>query len=212
MNRFFPFHHLGLRCNPFRALTDEEWVEVAVLPERVEELLASEAGAHVQLLGDQGRGKSTALRSLAARLADRGRRVRYEYLGEGRNRFETDAKELDVFLLDEAQRLNGGERRRLLSLAGRTPLRLIISSHEDMAVVFQRMGLSVQTLTVEVGDEEHFRRIIERRLAYFALDPHRPPDLAEELVSRVWAEFGSDLRSAERFLYEALQEKVGERL
>ena len=28
-NRYFPFHALGLQCNPFRVLTNEEWAEIA---------------------------------------------------------------------------------------------------------------------------------------------------------------------------------------
>ena len=38
-NPWFPFHSLGFRCNPFRVLTDEEWAEVAVLPEEVLEVV-----------------------------------------------------------------------------------------------------------------------------------------------------------------------------
>src|SRR5262245_45267305 len=37
---FFPFHAIGFQCNPFRALTDEEWAAVAVLPADLQEALA----------------------------------------------------------------------------------------------------------------------------------------------------------------------------
>src|SRR5262249_26539331 len=113
-NSYFPFHALGFRSNPFRALTDEEWAEIVVLPPELAAAAAeAEArGGHLQILGDRGRGKTSALLGLAAAQRQAGKRAAYEYLPEGRDSFRTALAGLDVFLLDEAQRLNGAEQRR----------------------------------------------------------------------------------------------------
>jgi replication-associated recombination protein RarA len=201
---YFPFHALGYRCNPFRALTDDEWAEVAVIPEDA----AAPAGGsgHMQVLGRMGRGKSTLLRGLAARLGAEGRRVAYEYLPEGERRFRTEASGLNLLFLDEAQRLGPRERDRLLSLAGKDGLRLVLGSHEDFSAFFRRRGLPLTTLSLDRCSEAHFRAVLHRRLEYFALGADSRVTLAEEAVRHLWSVFGSDLRAAERVLYEVFQQ------
>src|SRR5207248_5460657 len=124
---YFPFHALGYRSNPFRALSDEEWADIVVLPEAV---LAVAAGPnHLQILGELGHGKTSALLGLAQQLRRAGRRVAYEYLPIGHYVFTSQLTGLDVFLLDEVQRLRTAERRRLLA-AAKGGLRLMLGSHE----------------------------------------------------------------------------------
>ena len=53
--RYFPFHDLGLRANPFRTLTREEWVAVTVLPGQISRILEGEIG-HLQFRGQKGCG------------------------------------------------------------------------------------------------------------------------------------------------------------
>src|SRR5512137_497992 len=77
VNTYFPFHALGLQCNPFRALTDEEWGDIALLPE---ELLTLEPTAHVQILGERGHGKTSLLMGLAAMGRQQHKKAAYEYL------------------------------------------------------------------------------------------------------------------------------------
>src|SRR4051812_44035267 len=100
-SRYFPFHAIGLRCNPFRALVDEEWAEVAVLPELMRAVLVG-GFVHLQILGAIGHGKTTTLLGLLAHFTRAERRVDYEYLPDGQRHFRADIDNLDVFLLDEA--------------------------------------------------------------------------------------------------------------
>jgi len=114
--RYFPLRAVGYACNPFRALSVDEEAVLAVLPEVVTAAFDS-SGVHLQILGEQGRGKSATLLGLAARAESAGRRVAYTYVPEGTDRFQTDLAELDLFVLDEAQRLSRRERGRLLDAA-----------------------------------------------------------------------------------------------
>lgn len=200
---YFPFRALGLRANPFRALTDDEWADVVVLPPAAE--AAVHSAIHLQVLGEMGRGKTSTLLGLAARLRRAGQRAAYEYLPLGQRAFRAPLAGLDVFLLDEAQRLRSGERRRLLAAAA-GGLRLVVGSHEDLSPLFARRGLAVVTVQLGAPDYEHLERVLRRRLDYFALDPARPAiSLAPAAVAALHAAYGSDLRAIERCLYEVFQ-------
>jgi len=208
VNVYFPFHALGLQCNPFRALTEEEWGDIALVPP---ELLALGAGTPVQILGERGHGKTSLLMGLAAHERRQGRKAVYEYLGAGQDRFKTSLAGLDTFLLDEAQRLNRRERRRLLDevLTPDTAQRLIVGSHEDLTRFFARRRLKLATFRLGAMSAGHLRAVMERRLAYFALPGGPRVTLAPEAVTYLHRRFGGNLRAVEQLLYEACQQLPG---
>jgi hypothetical protein len=213
MDRYFPFHALGYRCNPFGVLTDEEWAVVAVLPSPVASAL-DRGFVHLQILGDKGHGKTTTLLALAARFSAQGKRAGYEYIRDGQPRSRVPLGALDVALIDEVQKLGRGQRARLARAArGRAgKLALVLSSHEDLASLFARFGLSVTTIVYDDGTPEHLRNVIERRLEYFALDPAAGAaraTLAPEALDALYAVYHGDLRGAERCLYEVFQRLRG---
>ena len=200
---YFPFHALNLRSNPFRALTDEEWAEVVVLPHALE--AAEEGGGHLQVLGELGRGKTSALLGLTAGWRRGGRRVAYEYLPEGRRVFKTQVAGLELLALDEAQRLSRRERERLLR-AAEAGLRLALGSHEDFAAAFAARGWPLTTVRLDAPDAAHLGRILARRLEYFAFDPARPGmTISDGAVAALHAAYGSNRRAIERCLYEVFQ-------
>ncbi len=207
---YFPFHALNLRSNPFRALTDEEWAEVVVLPPGMAEAEAS--GQHLQVLGELGRGKTSALLGLAAGWRRAGRRAVYEYLPEGQRVFKTQLAGLEVFALDEAQRLSRRERERLWR-AAKAGLRLALGSHDDFARAFAARGLPLLTVQLDAPDASHLARVLARRLGYFTLDPAWPGmTISDSAVMALHAAYGSNRRAIERCLYEVFQavEAVGE--
>jgi len=207
---YFPFHALNLRSNPFRALTDEEWAEVVVLPPGLAEADAS--GQHLQVLGELGRGKTSALLGLTAGWRRAGRRAAYEYLPEGQHVFKTPLAGLEMIALDEAQRLNRRERERLWR-AAEAGLRLVLGSHEDFAAAFAKRGLPPTTVQLDEPDAAHLARLLARRLDYFALDPAQPGmTISDGAVRALHAAYGSNRRAIERCLYEVFQavEAVGE--
>lgn len=206
MSAYFPFHASGFRCNPFRALTLGEWAEVAMVPEPLEAALSA-GFSHLQILGEKGTGKTSALLALTRQWAREGRRVAYEYLPEGRTSFHTGTDGLDVFALDEAQRLCAAERARLLLLASGSPdrRRLVLGSHEDLAPLFSRHALPLVSVRIDTFTGAHIATVLERRLDYFALAGKPRATLTAGAHRYLQERFVADLRQAEHFLYEAFQ-------
>ena len=201
-NSFFPFHALGFRCNPFRALTDEEWGEIALLPPEVADALP--AGGHLQIVGETGSGKTSALLALWKHFREEGRSVVYEYLPAGTTTFRADLRSPDVLLLDEAQRLNRRARRRLAA-AAKGAARLILSSHEDLSPLFERSGVALTTVRLTAPSSARLRHMLHRRLAYFALPAGRFPPFSDDALDALRRACGGNLRAMERCLYEAFQ-------
>jgi hypothetical protein len=230
-NLYFPFHALGFCCNPFRALTDDEWAQIALLPANVDAIMRN-GFKHLQILGNPGYGKTTILLALAARFRTDGKRIEYEYLPEGQSYFTTDCNALAVFLLDEAQRLTPSERERLVSIATRT--QLIIASHEDLTPLFASHQHALTSVQIENLDTDVLRAILSRRLDYFRLDDSRNVisreqsdreisilgteisrrstarndnqiDFTPDAIAYLSNVFGGNLRAMEQFLYEIFQ-------
>ena len=203
-NRYFPLRVVGYQCNPFRALTADEEATLAVLPSEVFEAYA-ESSAHLQIMGEKGRGKSATLHGLVGRAESDGLRVAYEYLPEGKDRFDTVLHGLDLFVLDEAQRLSRRERSRLLQSAPR----LIVSSHADLATNFKHHGLPLRSIRLGNLGPGHVRAVLDGRLEHFALDDRPRAALSEDAYAWLAATFGDDLRSTIALLYEAFQSLDG---
>ncbi len=204
MNPYFPFHAIGYKCNPFRTLTDDEWSEIAVLPTAI--LDAAQTSTHLQILGALGRGKTTTLMGLQKHLRQLGKRVEYEYIPEGQDHFETKTGDLEIFLLDEAQRIKNFPQ--VLNLR---EVRLIFASHQDFALRFARHDQPLATFELDSIAPDHLRLVIEKRLAYFALSDPRPVRFADDAIEYLYEKFGSDLRRVERFLYEVFQNRMAAR-
>jgi replication-associated recombination protein RarA len=206
-SEYFPFHALGFHCNPFRVLTEEEWMEVAVLPAELARILPL-GFDHLLIKGDAGTGKTTTLLGLTAALKRSGMRAVYEYLPPGQRSFKTKLRDLDVYLLDEFQRLSRIQQERLLSNAYGKPhrhLRLVVSSHTDPSTLFAQHALQLTTYSTGGMKPSYLKAILEKRLTYFAFD--RTPEAAftDEAVSALIEMFGNDLRAMERYLYEVFQ-------
>jgi len=187
--------------NPFQALTEEEWAEIVVWPAAA--AAAFNQSAHLQFLGQTGSGKTSLLLACQARLrSDPTRRVKLEYLAEGESDRRTSLDPLDVYLLDEAQRLNWWEKRKWLAAASRTPVRLIFSSHHDMTPLFQSYRLPLTTIHLDAPTPSHLQALLERRLAYFA----SPITFTPEAITYLWQRFSPNWRDMEFFLYDVWQQ------
>ena len=200
---YFPHRAIGYACNPFRALSIDEEAALAVLPPAVLDAFEG-SSAHLQILGERGRGKSATLLGLAAHAESGGLRVAYEYLPEDADRFQADLATLDLFVLDEAQRLGRRERSRLLDAAS-GKLRLVVSSHANLSAAFARQRLPLQTIRLGGLGAEHARSVIERRLEQFALGDRPRATLASDAFAWLAATFGDDLRATITLLYEVFQ-------
>jgi len=195
---FFPYHDIGLRCNPFRALTNDEWAEMTLIPERIQTLVAS--GKGMQILGDEGLGKTSLLLGLDFHYQREGLCSTYEYLPDGVSRFKTDLAGLDAFLLDEAQRLRASEMRRLLRAAKKQNLQIILGSHEDLGRFFQRAQITLASIRLTLS-RERVENILQHKLAYFAREGTVPRRLSPSAMD-ILMETCSSCRCMEALLYD----------
>jgi hypothetical protein len=204
---YFPSWHLGYRCNPFRALTQEEWIDLALLPEGLPEKF-DELPALTLILGEQGSGKTSALIALKRELQQRGRRVAYEYLPPRMNSYRLDPGNFHVYLLDEAQRLSGRALNRLLKYPSNAdnplPL-LILSTHKDLSQSAASRGIETLRITLENHSAGFILDLIELRLIHFERPGSHGVRLAPSALDFVLTQCNSNLRLLEKLLYEAYQ-------
>jgi chromosomal replication initiation ATPase DnaA len=208
-SRFFPFHDLGFRCNPFRALTREEWSQIAVVPQAIEEAIEGDF-SHLQIIGNQGSGKTSALLALKKRFKDQGHKVQYCYLPPGQTKLPGTWPVGEILLIDEMQRLTQNQRLRVVKKVApmrEAGLRLIFSSHEDLSPVFARLRRPLQTIPLHHHEAEFVRSVIERRLRFFSEGDSARASLTEEAYGWLGETFADDLRSLEDFLYEVFQRR-----
>ncbi len=213
--RPFFFHHtLGYRRNPFGALQDDEWAAMAILPAVIRKLLTTNF-IHLQLLGSMGSGKTTTLLKLADYFDRDGLRVAYEYLAPGEHRVKTAAADLDILLLDEAQRVHRRSWRKLIATLGQDSdagLRLLLSSHRDLTARFARRGLPLVTMRLdEILTLDYYEQMLACRLDYFALPGAARTRLAPDAAAFLYDTFYPNLRRAEYFLYDVWQRETAVR-
>lgn len=192
-----PFAHLNLRRNPFGELTREERTQLAVveIQEALEHLTRPRAS--VQIVGEKGYGKTTHLLAIAGHFPD----CSYVHIPEGQ-RCVIPASG-DPLLIDEAQRLTLPQRWHLL----RSGRRLILGTHEDFAKALSRARRPVLTLAADrFTDAARVHRILNARIQSVRRDPGPTPSITEATASRLFAQFGSDLRSIEHSLYYVFQQ------
>ena len=204
LDRFFPFQRIGFECNPFRSLTREEVPRLAIIPEEVKNV-CWESAEHLQILGAAGRGKTTLLLGLCAGKYWDDQVPGYEYLGEGAQSYQTDIRKVDVFLLDEAQRLDRSSFHRLIT-KGNEGTRLIFSSHRDLSNEFRRDGLNLRSVVIETPSRVQIRDILFKRLFYFSLGDSPKVDFTGDAIDFLYQTFGSDIRAMMDLLYEVFQD------
>ena len=195
-----PYHRYNLVRNPFGELTREQRAELAVVPELESYLTLLAPGGRValQFIGDCGRGKSTHLLHLAARLPA----ASYVYFPEDGRRPPLPAG-TSVLVVDEAQRM--GWLRQIQMIRSGRPL--VLGTHRDLSRLLSRGGYAVTTIALDAAKSpDEIAEICNRRIAAAALDPLRPVPsvgltLARELVTRR----GSDVRAIEAELYDSFQ-------
>ncbi|MBN2555037.1 MAG: hypothetical protein JXA97_03775 [Anaerolineales bacterium] len=196
---FFPYDPLHLRCNPFRALTLEEWEKLALLPPEAA-AAAQQSSRCIQVLGEQGAGKTSCL--LAMLHADKlaGKRTAYEYLQRGTRRFLTEFTGLDVLYLDEVQRLHRLELYRLINAIRAIPVRAVLSSHRDLQADFRRRNVPILTISLQ-PHRAAAAAILNRKVAYFTTGSAPAFLFSSGALDFLLAEY-KDFRAINTFLYE----------
>lgn len=205
LDRYLPFYRLGFACNPFKALTPDEIGKVAIISDEITNAYKHTLD-HLQILGSKGRGKTTTLMGLASHTNSEKWASSYEYLADGQESYRANLSNLNLFFLDEAQRLNKASISRLVDTAS-DKLRIVFSSHKDLSDVFQRKDLGLSSFRVEVDSPTQIDAIISRRLEYFSREAVPSITLSNQAKEILHLTFGTDIRAMLDLLYEVFQDR-----
>lgn len=192
-----PFSHLNLRRNPFGELTAAERTPLAVID-------CGEALRHlalprsvVQVIGEKGFGKTTHLLALAAHFADN----TYVHIPEGQRAAIPVTGE--PLLIDEAQRLTLPQRWQTF----RSDRRLILGTHTDFERALRRAGRPILTIAAnQFTNELRVHTLLNARIQSARRDGGPIPSITLSTVSKLLAQFGSDVRSIEHSMYDTFQQ------
>lgn len=194
-----PFAQFNLTRNPFGEFTREQRGELSMLGEDVREALGLGHHQAVQLIGRCGRGKTSHLLGLAARLPE----SYYVYMPED-GPCPTIATGRPL-IIDEAQRLPRRVRRDVFS----TGLPLILATHRNLTISLRLFGYQVKT--IRVGRKitpAHVRELMNRRIDYCRTSEDAVPLLDLRDAERLVRRFGSNVRAIENYLYDQVQEQA----
>lgn len=207
---YFPWTHLGLRANPFLSLSKEVWSRIAILPQQIETWL-SHPTAILQITGDKGSGKTSALLALQQFFIDNGRETDYLYIDQDEDVPVIDLDPHKLLIIDEAQRLPESLRARVFNWAqnkGRvsmsSPL-FIFSSHHDLSSEMKRYSLDHISIDVMESSVSDLTRMFERRIQFFTMPDQQAVCFEAGSVVYLLERFGADLRAMEAFLYDFFQ-------
>ena len=184
-----PYARLNLRWNPFSEPAPAD--RPALVVGDVSELVARLGAGRVclQLRGGHGRGKTSRLLALHARLGA-------PYI---RLRDEAALPAAPVLLLDEGELLWRRPWWRLRSCRA-----LAVSTHRPLGWL---RGLGFRVETVEVGglDAAGLSALAARRLSWARRGPGPLPQVPPRTIAALLARHGSDVRAIEAALYDGVE-------
>jgi hypothetical protein len=190
-----PYAHLNLRRNPFGELFVDDWAALARVD--VDSLVArlQDPRSVSQFVGEKGYGKTTHLLALSKRFP----LSTYVHLPEGQRTWIPAG---DPLLIDEAQRLTPWQRYRVF----RSPVALVLGTHQDFTAALQRAGRRVQTVEVGLGtDAVRLHAIVNARIEWARRDTGAIPEVRLETVEKLLLKFGPNIRGALHELYGTFQ-------
>ncbi|MEZ6035033.1 MAG: hypothetical protein R3C17_18215 [Planctomycetaceae bacterium] len=191
-----PFSHLNLRRNPFGELTAEERTALAVVEIGPALQHLKQPRAAVQFVGEKGYGKTTHLLVLASHFAH----GTYIHIPEGRR--VTIPSVGDPLLIDEAQRLTKIQQWLIF----RSRRRLILGTHEDFEQSLCRADRPALTIAADrFTNEGRVHTLLNARIQFARRADGPIPSVTLQTASRLFTQFGSDIRSIEHSMYQTIQ-------
>lgn len=197
------FARMGLRGNPFRVVEPFELARLyVVVSGRAADEIVRSRHPITQIMAPRGRGKTTLLHAVGAKLSELEHPYQYIYFPPDRRiRFVAPAAETRVLLLDEAQRMHRGARRHARRWQKAGGGRIVAATHEDLAGV---LGAYIPTIRLPPADAGLITRMFERRIVWADGDPHRIQ--LPQAAARWLAEHAEgSLRRVEEICYEVFQ-------
>lgn len=195
----FPFERFNLRRNPFGELTRAERAAQVVFDAAPLIAHLSRPGRAIQFVGQCGRGKSSHLLGLSAKI-DGGAYVRMRL-----HRENPEPRACQVLLMDEVDHVSRRVRKRWALKAGSVAWAV----HEDRGRELRRLGFDLLTVAVDGNtDADRLFEVFARRIEYVRRSGGAVPSVDLPRVQQLIQEYGTDIRAMERELYEEFQALV----
>ena len=192
-----PFSHLNLRRNPFGELTAEERTALAIVEIGPALQHLTQPRAAVQFVGEKGYGKTTHLLVLATQFGH----GTYIHIPE-EQRVSVPSTG-DPLLIDEAQRLTRIQRWLIF----RSRRRLILGTHEDFELPLCRARRPVLTIAADrFTNEVRVHTLLNARIRSARRSAGLIPSVTLRTASKLFTQFGSDIRSIEHSMYQTFQQ------
>lgn len=207
-SRFDRYHQVGLRNNPFYANMSDDPQEPVTGPWFVDRGLAppppAGSGVLVQVIGDQGMGKSTHIAEW--------RRLQpgpLHYIP--RHPYHDRWRPPPIGALvygDEIDRMPVPLRRRWLRQLGLVGATVVVGTHRNLTGVARRAGFEVRTHRLGPVSRSELAAVLERRLRAAAVDRVVSVAFTGSDVIAIHAESGGNLRAADSIAHRILAERV----
>jgi hypothetical protein len=164
----------------------------------------------LQIVGQEGFGKSTRLEACHWMVREEWQKpCVFTYLPLGAMSVTPpDLPTRGFWFLDEAQRLNSWNRRKLAQWVEKSGSRLVIGTHEDLSTVFKRKDIPCSTIMLEPPEIDTLRLFVRRRLEYKRLPVSEAGaglKIPDDILEVVAGAMNHNLGRAEFILYEAAQ-------
>ena len=191
------FSYLNLRRNPFGELTVAERTAGAIVDCDAALRHLALPRSVVQVIGEKGFGKTTHLLALATHFANNA----YVHLPEGQRPAIPQLGE--PLLIDEAQRLTRRQRWQTF----RTDRKLILGTHQNFENALRRAGRPILTVAAnQFTDELRVHTLLNARVQAARRADGQIPAITISAASKLFAQFGSDIRSMEHAMYDTFQQ------
>ncbi len=195
MNLELPFSALNLKRNPFGELSQAERARLAVTNLSEFSAKLSQTGFALQVLGEQGRGKTTHLLALKQAFPD----APYIYYAEDGPK--PPVPKAPLLFLDETQRFSKQERKQIF----KQNASFVIATHENHEAELKKAGLDCVTLTLSGLSKEKLERILSARIEASRRNHGELPYFSQESIQKLIKMFEDDLRSMFDYLYDIFQ-------
>jgi hypothetical protein len=194
------FTDLNWRLNPFGAPLFHEESELIVAQFDLDELATwlLQPGRAVEFVGPEGRGKSTHLRALHARFADKP----FTHLAKGVP--APPIPSASVVFVDEIQRLGWFRRCQLWM----RPVSFALASQRSRAWELRCLAREVRTCWLSGLGVSELETYVAQRLAWAKCSSGASPVVPENLLISIGKRHGQDVRAIESDLYDWAQQQV----
>jgi len=210
MNRSLDrYRQVGLAANPFAVQIHDGDAALDIGPWFVDRGIPDPpspgSGVLVQVIGDQGMGKSTHLAHWRKRHPGP-----YHYIPRRPYRQRWHSPPLSPLVYgDEIDRMPVWLRRRWFRRLGQMTATVVIGTHADLSRVARRAGLAVRSHELTPVSADELAEVLSRRLQAAAVGDHLPAfRFTEAELQQILVESHGNLRTVDSVCHRILADRL----